>query len=45
VARAEAHGVRGEVWTCSRVARVIEEEFGVRYHKGHVSRLGARRVE
>src|SRR5204862_5695530 len=28
-----------EVWTCARVARVIEEEFGVRYHKDHVSRL------
>jgi transposase len=36
---AEAYGFRGEVWTCARVARVIEEEFGVRYHKGHVSRL------
>jgi transposase len=36
---AEAYGFRGEVWTCGRVARVIEEEFGVRYHKGHVSRL------
>lgn len=36
---AEAYGFRGEVWTCGRVAQVIEEEFGVRYHKGHVSRL------
>jgi transposase len=36
---AEAYGFRGEVWTCARIARVIEEEFGVRYHKGHVSRL------
>jgi transposase len=36
---AEAYGFRGEVWTCARVARVIEEEFGIRYHKGHVSRL------
>src|SRR5207253_9764705 len=35
----EAYGLRGEVWTCARVARVLEEEFGVRYHKGHVSRL------
>jgi transposase len=35
----EAYGFRGEVWTCARIARVIEEEFGVRYHKGHVSRL------
>src|SRR3954453_17261329 len=36
---AEAYGFRGEVWTCARVARVIEDEFGVRYHKDHVSRL------
>src|SRR4051812_25863718 len=36
---AEAYGFRGEVWTCARIARVIEEEFGVRYHRGHVGRL------
>jgi transposase len=36
---AEAYGFRGEVWTCARVAKVIEEEFGVSYHKSHVSRL------
>src|SRR3981189_2858637 len=36
---AEAYGFRGEVWTCARVAKVIEEEFGVSYHKGHVCRL------
>src|SRR6185437_12801772 len=36
---AESYGFRGDVWTCARIARVIEEEFGVRYHKGHVSRL------
>jgi transposase len=36
---AEAYGFRGEVWTCARIARVIEEEFGIHYHKGHVSRL------
>jgi transposase len=35
----EAYGFRGEVWTCARVARVIEEEFGIRYHKDHVGRL------
>jgi transposase len=35
----EAYGFRGEVWTCARVALVIEEEFSVHYHKGHVSRL------
>src|SRR6478672_6931631 len=36
---AEAYGFRGEVWTRARIARVIEEEFGVRYHKGHVGKL------
>ena len=35
----EAYGFRGQVWTCARIAEVIEEEFGVRYHKDHVGRL------
>jgi transposase len=34
-----AYGFRGQVWTCGRIALVIEEEFGVRYHKDHVGRL------
>ncbi len=36
---AQAHGFRGEVWTCERVATVIRREFGVSYHPAHVSRL------
>src|SRR5712692_1323173 len=36
---AEAYGFRGEVWTCARIAKVIQEEFEIDYHKGHVSRL------
>ena len=36
---AEAYGFRGELWTCARVAKVIDQEFGVAYHKSHVSRL------
>ena len=36
---AEAHGFRGDVWTCERVARMIRREFGVSYHPAHVSRL------
>ena len=36
---AEAHGFRGDVWTCERVATVIRREFGVGYHPAHVSRL------
>jgi transposase len=36
---AEAYGFRGSAWTCGRVAKVIEQEFGVTHDKGHVSRL------
>ncbi len=36
---APAHGFRGDVWTCERVAQVIRKEFGVVYHPAHVSRL------
>jgi len=36
---AEAYGFRGEVWTCARIGKVIEGEFGVVYHKAHISRL------
>jgi transposase len=36
---AEAFGFIGEVWTAKRVATVIREEFGVRYHPDHVGRL------
>lgn len=38
-AGAETYGFRGEVWTCARVATVIEWEFGVSYHPAHVARL------
>ena len=36
---AEAHGFRGEVWTCPRVAKVIEREFGVTYTQQHVGEI------
>src|ERR1051325_9968115 len=36
---AEAYGFHGEVWTCDRVVRVIEVEFGVTYSASQVSRL------
>ena len=36
---AEAYGFRGDVWTCPRVAQVIEWEFGILYHRDHVSRM------
>lgn len=36
---AEAYGFRGNLWTCRRIAAVIEREFGVRYHPHHVARI------
>jgi len=35
----EAYGFRGEVWTCPRVARVLDEEFGVCYSRSQVARI------
>jgi transposase len=35
----EAYGFRGEVWTCARAAKTLEEEFGVSYSKSQVSRI------
>lgn len=32
----EAMGYETPLWTCPRVAHLIEQEFGVRYHEGHV---------
>src|SRR5215468_8151750 len=36
---AEAFGFRGQVWTTKRVAQMIQQEFGVKYHPAHCSRL------
>jgi transposase len=36
---AEAYAFTGQVWTCARVALVIQEELGVLYHKRHVAKL------
>lgn len=36
---AVAHGFPTALWTTARIARVIEKEFGVRYHPDHVGRL------
>jgi transposase len=32
-------GYETPLWTCERVAHLIEQEFGVRYHAGHVWKL------
>lgn len=34
-----AYGFLGGVWTAPMVGRVIETEFGVTYHPGHICRL------
>ncbi len=36
---AEAYGFLGDRWTTKRVALLIQEVFGVRYHPAHLSRL------
>ena len=36
---AEASQFRGDVWTTHRVAGVIRQAFGVRYHPAHMSKL------
>jgi transposase len=35
----EAYGFWGKVWTCPRVAKVLQEEFQILYSKSQVSRL------
>ena len=32
----QALGYETPLWTCPRVAHLIEQEFGIRYHEGHV---------
>jgi len=36
---ARAAGFPTELWTCPRVAELIERCFGVRYHVDHIGRL------
>jgi transposase len=36
---AASFGFRGQVWTTERVAQMIQQEFGVSYHRAHCSRL------
>ena len=39
LAGAQACGFVSELWTCPRMASIIEERFGVRYHIDHLPRL------
>lgn len=36
---AAASGYHTDLWTLQRIADVIEDRFGVRYHRSHVARL------
>ncbi|HEX2172595.1 MAG TPA: helix-turn-helix domain-containing protein, partial [Dehalococcoidia bacterium] len=36
---AAAAGFEGNVWTSKRIVSLIRREFGVRYHRAHISRL------
>jgi transposase len=36
---AMARGYRTNLWTTTRIAQLIEEEFGVQYHPNHIGRL------
>lgn len=36
---AQAAGFPTDLWTCPRVARLITQRFGVRYHVDHIGRL------
>jgi len=36
---AQAAGYHSDLWTCPRVAEVIERRFGVCYHVDHIGRL------
>ena len=36
---ARAHGFHTNLWTCPRVAELINRKFGVQYHADHIGRL------
>jgi len=38
---AMAHGFATDLWTCPRIAQVVEAHYGVRYHVDHIPRLMA----
>ena len=41
---AKAHGWHNQLWTAARVARLIEQEFDIRYHPEHVREILKRRL-
>jgi transposase len=36
---AEAYGFRGKVWTHPRIAALIKQKIGVKYHDNHIPRI------
>lgn len=38
---AKANGFPTDLWTCPRIAKAIEERYGVHYHVDHIPRLMA----
>jgi transposase len=38
---AKANGFPTDLWTCPRIAKVIEERYGAHYHVDHIPRLMA----
>jgi putative transposase len=34
-----AYGYRTNLWTTARIAGLVEQEFGVSYHRDHIGRL------
>ena len=36
---AQAHGFPTPLWTCSRIRKVVQKQFGILYHVSHVWRL------
>jgi transposase len=36
---AKSSGYHNDLWTCPRVAQMIERHFGVKYHVDHIGRL------
>ncbi len=36
-----AHGFATDLWTCSRIAELIQSRYGVHYHVDHIPRLMA----
>jgi transposase len=41
---AKKHGWPNQLWTASRVARLIRERFGISYHPEHVRKILKRRL-